>query len=68
MSVRALRRSARVMVVSTCWAPTAVSVSPATSSTASVGSVRVSNFILLGIVVRMLSPLHLTVTRFDSVL
>ena len=68
MSVRSLKWSAKVMVVSTCWAPTAVSVSPATSSTASAGSVRVSSFILLGFVVRMLSPLHLTVTRFDSVL
>lgn len=47
MSVKGPKRFVQVMAASTCWAPTAVSVSPATSSTASVGSVRVSSFCYL---------------------
>lgn len=47
MSAKALKRFVQAMVVSTCWAPSAVSVRLATSSTASVGLVRVSDFVLL---------------------
>lgn len=42
MSVRALKMLVQVMVVSTRWAPTAVSVSLATTSTVSLGFVKVS--------------------------